>query len=198
MPTNQFPDLIEVLVNVGGVVPPIIMMLQGIAALMGLYLVSISLVEIWGVTYDNAMKYVAGRQRFSVGSAIISMIIGSLLLSMSTLELVGVMSHTLSGDYAAHRVMAEELTYAESGGMNEKIRVAKTAIMGIMQVVGFIAMIKGWVTINQYYNQQGQAGLGTALGWLIGGVLAWNFQWFASVLHNTLGFDMLAAFNPFG
>ncbi|WP_240533900.1 hypothetical protein [Aeromonas veronii] len=50
MPTSSsFPDLMEVLVNVGGVIPPIIMMLQGIAALMGLYLVATSLIEIWGL-----------------------------------------------------------------------------------------------------------------------------------------------------
>ena len=173
MPTSSsFPDLMEVLVNVGGVIPPIIMMLQGIAALMGLYLVATSLIEIWGVTNDNAMKYVAGRQRFSVGSALISMFIGSILLAMGTLELVGILSRTLTGDYANSRVTADVLSYTNSGGLAEKAQVATLALLGIMQVVGFIAMVKGWLTVNRYYNQQGQAGLGQAFGWIIGGVLA--------------------------
>lgn len=198
MPTSSsFPDLMEVLVNVGGVIPPIIMMLQGIAALMGLYLVATSLIEIWGVTHDNAMKYVAGRQRFSVGSALISMFVGSILLAMGTLELVGILSRTLTGDYANSRVTADVLSYTSSGGLAEKAQVATLALLGIMQVVGFIAMVKGWLTINRYYNQQGQAGLGHAFGWIIGGVLAWNFKWFSDLLNNTIGFNLIGLFTPF-
>jgi|GEM_PF-1183828 len=195
--SSSFPDLMEVLVNVGGVIPPIIMMLQGIAALMGLYLVSTALVEIWGVTHDNSMKFVAGRQRFSIGSALVSMFIGSILLAMGTLELVGILSRTLTGDYANSRVTADVLSYTGKGGLTEKTQVATMAMLGIMQVVGFIAMVKGWLTINRYYNQQGQAGLGQAFGWIIGGVLAWNFKWFSDLLNNTIGFNIIGLFTPF-
>ena len=72
MNTDGFPDLVEVLINAGGVAPALVMLLQGIAAIIGLYLVSGALVELWGVSHDNALKYVAGRQRFSVGSALVS------------------------------------------------------------------------------------------------------------------------------
>lgn len=195
--TSSFPDLMEVLVNVGVIIPPIIMMLQGIAALMGLYLVSSSLIEIWGVTHDNAMKYVAGRQRFSVGSALVTMFVGSILLAMGTLELVGILSRTLTGDYADSRVTADSLAYSGGGGLAEKAQIASLALLGIMQVVGFIAMVKGWLTVNRYYNQQGQAGFGQAFGWIIGGVLAWNFKWFSDVLNNTIGFNLIGMFTPF-
>lgn len=187
----------DVLVNIGGVIPPIIMMLQGIAALMGLYLVGSSLIEIWGVTHDNAMKYVAGRQRFSVGSALLSMFVGSILLAMGTLELVGILSRTLTGDYASSRVTAESLSYTSGSGLSEKVQIATLALLGIMQVVGFIAMVKGWLTVNRYYNQQGQEGLGNAFGWIIGGVLAWNFKWFSDLLNNTIGFNLMGLFTPF-
>jgi len=192
-----FPDLVDILVNVGGVIPPIIMMLQGISALIGLYLVAGSLIEIWGVANDNAMKYIPGRQRFSVGSALVSMFVGSILLSMGTLELVGILSRTLTGDYASSRITAEALSYTGGGRLSEKVQVATMAILGIMQVVGFIAMVKGWLTINRYYNHQGQAGLGQAFGWIIGGVLAWNFKWFSDVLNNTIGFNLIGLFTPF-
>ena len=122
--TSSFPDLMEVLVNVGVIIPPIIMMLQGIAALMGLYLVASSLIEIWGVTHDNAMKYVAGRQRFSVGSALVTMFVGSILLAMGTLELVGILSRTLTGDYANSRVTADSLAYSGGGGLAEKAQIS--------------------------------------------------------------------------
>jgi len=197
MDKYNFPDLMEVLINIGAIVPSVIMMLQGIAALIGLYLVSISLVEIWGVTHDNAMKYVAGRQRFSIGSALISMLIGSMLLSMGTLELVGVLSRTLTGDYASSRITAEALAYTNNGGLTEKVQIATLVLLGIMQIIGFIAMIKGWLTVNQYYNQQGQVGIGHAMGWIIGGVLAWNFKWFSDLINNTVGFEVIRLFIPF-
>jgi hypothetical protein len=193
------PDLIDVLINVGVVIPPLIMLLQGIAALTGLYLVASSLIEIWGVTHDNAMKYVAGRQKYSVGSALVTMFIGSILLAMGTLEMVGIMSRTLTGNYVDSRITANSLSYTQAGtnGLAEKAQIATLVLLGIMQLVGFIAMIKGWLTINQYYNQQGQAGLGQAFGWIIGGVLAWNFKWFSDVINNTIGFNLIGLFTPF-
>ena len=196
---DGFPDLMDLLANIGVVIPPIIMMLQGIAALVGLYLVCGSLIELWGVTHDNAMKYVAGRQRFSVGSALVSLLIGSMLRTLGTLELTGILSRTLTGDYASARITASALSYdpGDSASLEERAQLAALALLGIMQVVGFIAMVKGWLTINKYYNHQGQAGWGHAAGWLIGGVLAWNFKWFADVLNNTIGFDVISIFTPF-
>ena len=188
-----YADLVEVMVNIGKVVPTAIMMCQGIAALIGLYLTSAALVEIWGVTHDNALKYVAGRQRFSVGSACVQLLIGSILLAIGTLEWMGIMSRTLTGDYANSRM----LSYSASGTtLQEQAQLATLALPGIMQIVGFIAMVKGWLTVNGYFNNQSQAGLGTAFGWIIGGILAWNFKWFSDVLNNTIGFNLVGLFTP--
>lgn len=188
-----FADLVDVMVNVGKVFPTAIMMCQGIAVLIGLYLTGAALIELWGVTHDNALKYVAGRQRFSIGSACVQLVIGSILLAIGTLEWMGIMSRTLTGDYANSRM----LSYSSTGTtLQEQAQLATLALLGIMQVVGFIAMVKGWLTINGYYNNQTQAGLGTAFGWIIGGVLAWNFKWFSDVLNNTIGFNLVGLFTP--
>ena len=164
-----FPDLVELLINAGQVAPALLMMMQGIVAVMGLYLVGSALVELWGVSHDNALKYVAGRQRFSTGSALISLMVGALMSAMSTLNLMGILSRTLSDDYAAER---------------------------IMPVVGFVAMVKALMTVNRYYNNE-QAHLGSASGWAIGGILCWNFKWFSDVVNNTLGFNVISMFTPF-
>jgi intracellular multiplication protein IcmC len=103
------------------------------------------------------------------------------------------MSRTLTGDYANSRM----LSYSSTGTtLQEQAQLATLALLGIMQVVGFIAMVKGWLTVNGYYNNQTQAGLGTASGWIIGGVLAWNFKWFSDVLNNTIGFNLVGLFTP--
>lgn len=190
---TQYADLVAVLVNVGKVVPTAIMMLQGIAALMGLYLIASALVEIWGVTHDQALKYVSGRQRFSYGSAFVQLVAGTVLLTMGTLEWMGIMSRTLTGDYANSRM----LSYSQSGTtLQEQAQLATLALLGIMQIVGFIAMVKGWLTINAYYNGQSQTGWGAASGYMIGGILAWNFKWFSDILNNTIGFNLVGLFTP--
>ena len=191
-----FPDLVQLLVNAGQVAPALLMMLQGIVAVMGLYLVGSALVELWGVSHDNALKYVAGRQRFSTGSALISLMIGALLSAMSTLNLMGIMSRTLSDDYAATRIMPSDMAYSAGGSLADKGAVATIALLSIMQIVGFIAMVKSLMTVNRYYNNQ-QADLGSAAGWMLGGILCWNFKWFADVVNNTLGFNIISMFTPF-
>jgi len=195
-----FPDLLTVLTNVGAVIPSFIMLLQGISAFMGVYMVGNALVEIWGVSHDNAMKYVSGKQKFSIGSAMVTMLIGSILLAMGTLEWMGVMSRSLTGDYASSRMLSYcPPAPATCGGstLAEQSQMATLALLGIMQVVGFIAMVKGWLTVNNYFNGVGQAGPGQATGWIIGGILAWNFKWFADVLNNTIGFNIIGMFTPF-
>ena len=194
-----FPDLVELLINAGQVAPALLMMMQGIVAVMGLYLVGSALVELWGVSHDNALKYVAGRQRFSTGSALISLMVGALMSAMSTLNLMGILSRTLSDDYAAERIneiMPTGMTYSAASSLADKGAVATVALLSIMQVVGFVAMVKALMTVNRYYNNE-QAHLGTASSWAIGGILCWNFKWFSDVVNNTLGFDVISMFTPF-
>lgn len=189
------PDLMTILANFSSQIGPIIMMLQGICSLMGLWLVAGALIEMWGVTHDNALKYVPSNKRFSVGSAVVQLIIGALLAAMGTLQLVGVMSRTLTEDYANARF----LSYTPSGSTFDEQRLAAmAALLGIMQIVGFIAMVKGWLTVNATANGQARASLGVASAWLIGGVIAWNFKWFTDVLNCTLGFNIIGMFVPFG
>ena len=191
-----FPDLVELLINAGQVAPALLMMMQGIVAVMGLYLVGSALVELWGVSHDNALKYVAGRQRFSTGSALISLMVGALMSAMSTLNLMGILSRTLSDDYAAVRIMPEHMAYSAGGSLAAKGAVATVALLSIMQVVGFVAMVKALMTVNRYYNNE-QAHLGSASGWALGGILCWNFKWFSDVVNNTLGFNVISMFTPF-
>jgi intracellular multiplication protein IcmC len=86
-----------------------------------------------------------------------------------------------------------------SGGTFDEQRLAAMAgILGIMQIVGFVAMLKGWLTINSRTQGQSQAGYGLAAGWLIGGIIAWNFKWFSDVANCTFGFNVIGMFVPFG
>lgn len=188
---DKFPDLMTVLVNLSEHIAPIIMMMQGVCALISLYLIAHALMEIWGVSYDNAMKYVAGNQKFSVGSALMQLFVGAIFGLMSTLEFVGVMSRTVSGNFVNSRFVSNQVTDSTYAA---QVALATDALLGVMQIVGFVAMCKGWMTLNRVFNGQTQQGLGTVFTWLVGGVLAWNFRWFAEVINTSTGFDFIRLF----
>lgn len=192
-------DLLTVLVNIGQVIEPIIWSLQWCILLMGAFFVSAALVELWGVNNDNALKFMNSRERFSVWGAGTKAITGGIFVSLGTLEWMGIMSRTVTTDYATPRFLSYCASAAACAGstMQQQAQYATLALLGIMQIVGLVAMVKGWLTINARNTGQGNASYGTAITWMIGGVLAWNFKWFADVLNNTIGFDLIGMFTPF-
>jgi intracellular multiplication protein IcmC len=193
MADTNFPDLMQVIVNISKHTEPLIMMLQGIAGLVALILFAQAMLEIWAVTDNNATKYLPGRQRYSIMSAIATVLVASALLAMSDLQLVGVLSRTLSGDYATSRITPEAMSYG-GADISEKAQVATMGLLMILQVVGFIAMFRGWLSINHFFNATSQASFGTALAWLIGGILCWNAKWVSDVINNTIGFNVIGMF----
>jgi hypothetical protein len=189
------PDLMTLLANFSSQIPPIIIALQAVAGLIGLYLVAAALVEFWGVDNGNASKFVSAHARFSVLGGIVKLTVGACLCAMGTLQLVGILSRTLSDTYASSRF----ISYTPAGTTFDEQRLAAmAALLGIMQIVGMVAMLKGWMTFTRMADGRSQAGYGTATAWLIGGVLAWNFKWFCDVLNCTLGFNIIGMFEPFG
>jgi hypothetical protein len=185
------PDLMTVLANFSASIPPIIMMLQAFASVIGLYLVSGALVDLWGASNENAIKYIASSKRFTVGGAMVQLVIGGLMAAMGTLQLVGVLTRTFTDDYVNSRFMS----YSPGSTFDEQRLAAMAALLGIMQIVGFVAMVKGWLTINRHYNGQSQVGLGVGAAWLIGGVAAWNFKWVSDVLNCSVGFNIIGMFS---
>lgn len=185
-------DLTDVLVNVGKVIPPALMLLQGIFAVIGLYLGAGALMEMYGSADGNAHKFVAGKDTYSFGSALAQLVVAAFFLGLADMQLVGILSRTLTTDYANSRMVS----YSASGStLAEQSQLAVLALLGIMQVVGFVSMAKGLITVNHHFNGRRHEGLGTATAWILGGLLAWNFKWFSDVLNNTLGFDFFNLFS---
>lgn len=191
---SEFPDLIDVLINVGSIIPVLIMVAQGILALIAYLLMASAFVELWGLSHDNTVKYLPGAQRYSYGSALVTMLISGLMLATSTLQMVGMLSRTLTGDYAAERIMPSALSYS-GGGLSEKAQVATLVLLSIMQAVGFYAISKGYFILNGRFNDtQPRQSVGAGLVFITGGVFCWNFKWFADVLNNQIGFNIIGLF----
>jgi|SRR5471030_577370 len=188
-------DLMSILAAFGSQIAPIIMLMQTIAGLMGLWFVISALIEFWGVDNANASKYISGKSNFSVTGGLVKLLLGGAMASMSTLELVGILSRSVTDDYANSRF----LSYAPTDSSFDQQRLAAlTTILGLLQIVGFTAMIKGWMTVNNVTQGKSQTSLGIAFVWMIGGIIAWNFKWFTDVLNCSAGFNIIGMFVPYG
>lgn len=64
------------------------------------------------------------------------------------------------------------------------ISAALNGVFTLIQLVGYISFIRGWLLINQYGQGKNEA-LGKAIIHLVGGALAINVMWTAQILANT-------------
>ncbi|MBJ8931598.1 type IV secretion protein DotIE [Citrobacter freundii] len=189
------PDLISVMINVGQIAPIFIMVLQGLSILAGTYLVASSLIDFYLTTNDNSSKMFSSNSKVSVGGASVKLIVGGFLVGLGTLQVVGIFSRSLTGDYVNSRMMS----YSTSGtSIAEQAQLAVLALLSIMQAVGMSAIYRGfWALVERHNgNQQGNSYARIA-GWFIGGLLAWNFKWTSDVVNNQLGFNIISILTPF-
>lgn len=184
--SSSLPDLAAMLVNLGGLIDPVISLVQITILVIGVYLVSMSLFDFWGVSNQNIQKYLSGASRITVSGAIAKLLVGSVFISLATLEMVGILSRSVTGDSAEARMTSDGLTYVQNASLDEQAKLAALVVLGILQVLGLVAMSKGLLTVNKHYSGQSREGIGTAMAWLIGGLCAWNFRFFTEVLNNTI------------
>ncbi|ABS45747.1 MULTISPECIES: hypothetical protein [Yersinia pseudotuberculosis complex] len=188
---DKFPDLMTLAINFGKIMPPFIMLLQGICGIIGMWLFVTGLTDVVGVSNPNMDKYIASRSKYSVSGAIVKMVIGSFFVGMATLQLVGILSRSLTGDYANSRM----LSYSSAGTtLEQQAQLATLGLLSVVQAVGFVALMKGLFTLVGRFNGENNANLGTASTVIIGGVLAWNFKWFADVINNQFGYNIIGLF----
>jgi hypothetical protein len=186
------PDLMTLLANFSSAIPPLLFLLQAIATLMGVWFTAGALAELWGVSHENASRYLPGNKNFSTGGAFVKLFIGGTLCAMGTLQMVGIMTRTFTDDYVASRFLSYTAT---DNSFDQQKLAAMSALLGIMQVVGFIAMIKGWTTINQRAEgRSGAVGYGVAAAWLVGGILCWNFKWTTDMINCQFGYNVIGIF----
>jgi hypothetical protein len=191
MPTQS--DLMSIFVNIGANIPIFIMLVQGCASLTGLFLVGTGLIDLMLVSNPGSEKHFAGGRSASTSGAITKLLVGALFTSFGTLELVGVLSRTITGDYVNSRA----LSYTSSGGsLQDQAQLATMGLLALMQAVGTCAIFRGLLALNDRGNGQNNTSLGKVFVWLIGGVLAWNFQWTSDLINNTIGFNVISLFTP--
>lgn len=188
---SGMPDLMDILINVGAIAPTIIQLMQGLMALAGVWLTGMAIMEFYCTSNENAARFLPGAQRFTVGSATVQLIIGAALISLSTLELIGIATRTATGTEVTSRLMAYQ-----SGGntMADEASVAVHGILALIQLMGFCAVAKSLFMFNAHAHAKDHGSPSMAWGFFVGGLIAWNFQIFAEGMHHLIGFNILGAF----
>jgi intracellular multiplication protein IcmC len=185
------PDLMTILINFGSIAPLILEVGQGVMAMVGVFLTGMAIIEFYCTSNENAARFLPGAQRFTVGSGVAQLVIGALLISLSTLELVGIATRTFTETEVTSRLMA----YQTSGNtLADETQAAAQGILLILQLIGFCAMAKSLFMLNARAHGTDSASAGMAYFFFGAGLVAWNFQLFAQVIDSETGFNILSYF----
>ncbi len=189
--STGMPSLMDILVNFGAIAPLIIQVMQGIMALAGVWLTGMAIIEFYCSSNANAARFLPGSQRFTVGSATVQLLIGACLISLSTLEFIGIATRTVTGNSVSSKLMA----YQTSGNtLADESAIALHAMLALIQLMGFCAIAKSLFMMNKRAHGQEPGAPTIAWGFLIGGLIAWNFQIFAQAMDSLTGFNILGSF----
>lgn len=187
------PDLMLILINIGRQIPTFIMLAQVISGFAALYFVGTGIIDLWLANYPGSEKHFSGARHASNMGAFAKLFGGGLFACLATLQLVGVLSRSITGDYVNSRA----LSYSTGGGsFAEQAQLATLAMLGIMQAVGMCAIFRGITSLIERGNGSKETSFGKITIWFIGGLLAWNFKWFSDVVNNTIGFNVISLFTP--
>lgn len=191
MNSSGMPNLMDILISFGGIAPLILEVLQGVMALCGVFLTGMAIIEFYCTANENAARFLPGAQRFTIGSATAQLVIGAALISLSTLEFIGIATRSLTGTEVTSRLMAYQ-----TGGITlaAETQAAVQGILTLLQLLGFCAIAKSFFMMNARAHGQEPGSATLAYGFLGGGLIAWNFPLFAQFINSLTGFNILGWF----
>jgi intracellular multiplication protein IcmC len=176
---------IQVLGNISIIIRPLILVVQIVFVLMGLYLTVNGIIELWNAGDENVRRLFASKHQPTFIGSCARVVIGSLMLGLGTLEFVGMLSKTLTTDYVNDPYMS----YAPpgSGDYQSQTIFALGVIFGFLQIIGLIGMGRGVMTFNALSRGDSRHSSGEAFFFLIGGLGCWLGEWVGDILANTTG-----------
>lgn len=191
MNSSGMPNLMDILISFGGVAPLILQVLQGVMALCGICLTGMAILEYYCSANENAARFLPGATRYTVGSASVQLIIGALLISLSTLQFIGIATRTFTGTEVTSRLMA----YQTGGNsLAAETQAAVRGILTILQLLGFCAIAKSMFMMNARAHGKESGAPTMAYGFFAGGLICWNFPIFAQGINALTGFNILGWF----
>lgn len=165
----------EMLKNLQSSLQPIWQFLVALSYVLGVCFITIAVMKLKAYGQQTVMM----STHASLGPTLAYFIVGVGLLFLPTL--LDIMTVTLWG-YGV-----EEITgWGDEGGIN--VADIMVPIVQLIQVIGLIAFIRGWLLLLRVGGHSGQPGtLSKAMMHMLGGIMGINISGTISVLQRTLG-----------
>lgn len=173
---GQTPDFQSMLTNLAGSYPNIWKLLTAASYVLGFSLCfkSIYTMKIYGEARAMAASHA------SMKTPLMYLLAGAALIFIPT---------TFSTINMTLFATPSILQYSGQGGIPGWTAESTKALVGLIQIIGLLAFIRGWIYIARAGEQGGQGG-NVAKGFthILGGVLAINIVMARDILWNTFGF----------
>lgn len=163
----------------------------------GIWKFMTGLVFVIGITLVCAsifgwVKVMEGKERVSLKAPASMFFIGILLIqAKDTIKMVE----------DSFGMQANNLLTAAGGagsGVAGWSAGAIAAVLGFVQILGFIAFARGWLILHKYNTGEARDGLGRSATHIVGGVMALNIKWTVGMLASTFAPGMVGTLSSFG
>lgn len=164
---------------------PLIVMVQVIANVCGAYMM------VHG--FMQASKYGVDARTNSIHKILTNIGFGAILFTIGgcfSMVIASVFGGAGVTDPAKSTVLAYKFV-ANSGGGSDQFATAIAAGLQFIQIIGFIAFVRGWLVMKKVVEGGGNASAATGITNIVGGVLAINISPFLTAMDKTFGSGIL-------
>ncbi|MBP9721564.1 MAG: hypothetical protein KBD64_00225 [Gammaproteobacteria bacterium] len=169
----------ELLVNLSRNFPAIVTFLNGICVIIGVSFIMLAFFKLKHLAdFRNMMS---GQQE--IGKSITLIVLGAVFLWMPFI--LNAMTYTLFGMQIGKLQAAYPISDVSSAPY-------AYAFFAMMQIVGLVSFIRGWLILSSMSKGQPQHGtLGRAITHLVGGLLLFHLNPIMKILDKTLGMTFI-------
>jgi len=175
---------VDIITNVANSMKPIQRMVTGAAYLIGVLFIVKAIISLKAFGESKTMM----SSSHSFKEPMVFLVVGALLLYFPTL--VQVLLNTAFGNSEYAQILAYGPISSGSSAINTLFGESSAlgaALTVIIQTIGLIAFVRGWVIIAKSASQGQQAGgFGKGMVHVCGGILAMNIIGTLQVINNTL------------
>lgn len=174
----EIPDVLEILNNIQQTLKPFWGLITTLTFFLGILFAirAMFLFKRYGELLGGMVS-----SRMSIRQPIINLVVAAVLLYWP-----GVLERMLTTLYADPDILKYEDAVTTTG--SELFDKTLEVTGGIVQLIGYIAFLRGWVLLVRVGEQSAQQGaLARALLHIVGGLLAINIYGTFSVLNATIG-----------
>ncbi len=171
-------DAMQILIKISTQIGPIMKMVTGFAYVMGIALMFKGIYAL--KVYGQSVSMMSSQT--TLKTPLTYMFVGAMLIFLPSA--MGIVMTTTFGSNSI-------LSYSASGG-SDYYTTGLKAIFRIIQLVGVVSFIRGWIILSQAAGQGGHQGasFGKAMTHIIGGALAVNIVLFLKVMGNSTGINV--------